>query len=52
MKVISSRNIDFPKLHWSIAANQARELPEDKQAQDIILVHRHISKVKERASKS
>ena len=49
MKVTSNRSVEFPKLGFAIAAGETRELPEDKEAQKIILAHRSISKAKERA---
>ena len=49
MKVTSTKSVDFPSLDWGITAGDTRELPEDKEAQKVILAHRAISKIKERA---
>jgi hypothetical protein len=49
MKVTSNRSVEFPKLNWAIAANETRDLPDDKDAQKVILSHRSIHKAKERA---
>ena len=46
MKVTSNRSVDFPKLGWAITAGDTRDLPEDKEAQKIILAHRSISEAK------
>jgi len=52
MKVTADRSVEFPKLGFAIAKGETRELPEDKEAQKVILAHRSISKVKERATTS
>ncbi len=52
MKVTSNRSVEFPKLNFAISAGEVRELPEDKDAQAVILAHRSISKIKETKSTS
>jgi hypothetical protein len=47
MKVTSNRSVEFPKLGFAISAGETRELPENKEAQAVILAHRSISKIKE-----
>lgn len=46
IKVTSTKSISFPKLNWGINAGSARELPDDKDAQSIILAHPAITEVK------
>jgi len=46
MKVISTKNISFPGLNWGINKGIVRELPKDKKAQEIILAHPAITKLK------
>ena len=45
MKVTSKKTISFSKLNWGINKGEERELPEDKEAQEIILAHKAISEV-------
>lgn len=52
MQVISTKSVDFPKLGWGITAGDTRELPEDKDAQKIILAHPAISQVRKERTKS
>ena len=52
MKVTSTRSIDFPKFDWGITAGETRDLPEDKNAQKVILAHHSISKVKGESANS
>jgi hypothetical protein len=47
-QVISSKSISFPSLNWGISAGEARELPEDTEAQARILQEPEISMVPER----
>lgn len=46
MEVTSRESVDFPKLDWGITAGETRELPEDKDAQAVILAHPDIREVK------
>lgn len=46
MKVVANRSVHFPKLNWGITAGETRPLPDEKEAQRIILAHRSISEVK------
>lgn len=39
MKVTSKKSVHFPSLDWGISAGESRELPEDKDAQALILAH-------------
>ncbi len=48
MKVTSTKSVDFPSFGWGITAGDTRELPEDKDAQKVILTHPSISKAKEK----
>jgi hypothetical protein len=48
MKVTSTKSVDFPSLNWGITAGDTRELPDDKDAQAVILAHPAISKSKEK----
>lgn len=43
MKVTSQADIEFPKLGWSIRAGETKDLPEDKEAQKIILANGNIA---------
>ncbi len=45
MKVKSSETIHFPSLNWGITAGETRELPEDKESQEVILSHPSITQV-------
>ena len=47
MHVTAINSVDFPELHFGINAGEVRELPEDKDAQAVILAHPDIKKVKE-----
>lgn len=44
--VTSSKTLDFPELGWGIHAGDAKEMPESKEAQEIILGNPFISKLK------
>lgn len=44
--VTSTMTLDFPTLGWGIHAGESRELPEDPEAQSVILARDCISKVK------
>jgi hypothetical protein len=46
MKVTASKSIEFPKLQWSIAAGETKELPVDKEVAARILAHPAIRKEK------
>jgi len=46
MKVTSTKSVSFPSLNWGITAGDVRELPEDKDAQKVILDHPAISRIK------
>jgi len=39
MEVTSTKTISFPSLGWGIAKGEARELPDDPEAQEIIKAH-------------
>jgi hypothetical protein len=45
MQVTAKTSVDFPKLGWGINAGDVRELPEDKDAQAVILAEPTISEV-------
>ncbi len=49
-KVTSTKEIDFPELGWGIDANEEKELPESKEAQEIILARPEISKASDKKS--
>lgn len=42
IEVTSFRTVEFPKLNFSIRKGETKELPKDKEAQDVILAHPHI----------
>lgn len=44
-RVTSTKSVSFPKLNWGINAGAERELPEEVEAQEIILAHSAISLV-------
>jgi hypothetical protein len=46
MQVTATFSVDFPELNWGINAGEVRELPEDKDAQALILAHPDIKEVK------
>lgn len=46
MKVLALQSIDFPKLKFALNAGEIAELPEDKEAQAIILAAPEIKEVK------
>jgi hypothetical protein len=50
MKVTADRSVEFPKLGFAISAGEIKDLPENKDAQTVILAHRSISKIKESKS--
>jgi hypothetical protein len=50
MKVTSTKSVSFPSLDWGITAGDTRELPEDKDAQKVILAHPAISKSKKEST--
>lgn len=52
MKVTSTKSVSFPKFDWGITAGEIRDLPEDKDAQDVILAHPAITKADAPKSKS
>lgn len=50
-KVISTKDVHFPKWDWGINEGEVRELPADKEAQKAILAHPAISELREAKSK-
>jgi len=46
-KVTSHKEIEFPGLNWGIKPGEMKELPEDKQAQEIILDHPAVAQIDE-----
>jgi len=51
MRVTSSKTIDFPSLGWGINAGEVADLPDDKEAQELILQNAHITKSSSGTSK-
>jgi hypothetical protein len=47
MKITSSKDVEFPKLNFSICAGETKDAPSGKEAQQIVLAHEAISEVKE-----
>jgi len=39
MKVTSKKTLRFPSLQWGINAGQEKSLPENEEAQKVILAH-------------
>lgn len=50
MKVTSTKSIHFSGFNWGINAGQEKELPESKEAQEVILRHPRIIKVEKAGS--
>ena len=48
MKIISTSELHFPTLNFGIKVGEPTELPEDKEAADIVLAHPDISEYKEK----
>lgn len=44
-QVTSKKSINFPKIGWAISAGETKELPEEKEAQERILLEPEISLV-------
>lgn len=44
-QVTSSKTIDFPSFQWGIHEGEIRELPEDEEAQKVILSNAYITKI-------
>lgn len=51
MKVTSNTSVEFPKLKWAISPGEEKDLPDDKQAQEIVLAHPDIAKVEKPSPK-
>lgn len=45
MKVTSKKELYFPKFNFGIKKGEVRDLPEDKEAQKVILAHNSISEL-------
>lgn len=45
MKVTSTKTVSFSKIGWGIHAGETRDLPEEKEKQEVILAHPAISQV-------
>ena len=45
MKITSRKNVDFPKLGFSIKKGETKDAPKDKKAQEAVLSSRFISEV-------
>lgn len=45
MEVTSNKTISFSRIGWGINQGETRKLPEDKEAQKVILSHPAISEV-------
>jgi hypothetical protein len=45
LRVTASKDIDFPSLGWAIKAGEERDLPVEKEAQEVILSHIYIKPI-------
>ena len=52
MKVTSNKTIDFPSLGWGITKGETKDLPEEKEAGEVILQNPNIQEASSGAKSS
>lgn len=45
-KIVSTKDISFPKFDFDMTAGVPVEAPKDKEALEVVLAHPHVSEVK------
>lgn len=50
-QVTTTKSISFPTIGWGISAGEVKELPEDKEAQERILLEPEISIISNKSTK-